>query len=88
MGIEGFFSAIVVGLVLGLLGRLLVPGRQRIGCLLTIAVGILGGLLGGLLANAAGIGGNDGGFDWAVFGIQVLVAAVGVAIVGGVSRRS
>lgn len=88
MTIEGFLGAILVGLVLGLLGRLLVPGRQRTGCLLTIAVGILAAILGGILADAAGIGGTDGGFDWAVFGIQVLVAAVGVAIVGGVSRRS
>lgn len=88
MGIEGFFSAILVGLVLGLLGRLLVPGRQRTGCLLTIVVGILAAILGGIVANAAGIGGDGDGFDWAVFGIQVLVAAVGVAIVGGVSRRS
>ena len=88
MSIEGLVSAIVVGLVLGLLGRLLVPGRQPIGCLLTIVVGILAAILGGVVAEAAGIGSGDGGFEWPVFGVQVLVAAVGVAVVGGLSRRS
>jgi uncharacterized membrane protein YeaQ/YmgE (transglycosylase-associated protein family) len=88
VSIEGLLSAVVVGLVLGALGRLVVPGRQPIGCLLTIVVGILAAILGGVVADAAGIGGGDGGFDWAVFGIQVLVAAVGVAVVGGLARRS
>jgi uncharacterized membrane protein YeaQ/YmgE (transglycosylase-associated protein family) len=87
VSIEGFFGAILVGVVLGLLGRLLVPGRQRTGCLLTIAVGILAALVGGIVADAAGVGGDGDGFSWAVFGIQVLVAAVGVAVVGGATRR-
>jgi uncharacterized membrane protein YeaQ/YmgE (transglycosylase-associated protein family) len=88
VSIEGFFSAIGVGLVLGVLGRLLVRGRSGMGCLLTIAVGILAALVGGLLAGALGLRNGEDGFSWPVFGIQVLVAAVGVAIVGGVTRRS
>jgi uncharacterized membrane protein YeaQ/YmgE (transglycosylase-associated protein family) len=86
MTIEGFFSALLVGLVLGVIGRLLVPGPQRTGCLLTIAVGILAAFLGTIIAEAVGI--EADGFSWAVLGIQVLVAAVGVAIVGGAMRRS
>ena len=40
---------LVSGLLVGALARLVVPGRQPIGCLATIAVGVVGGLLGGML---------------------------------------
>lgn len=77
----GFFSAIVVGLVIGGLGRLVVPGRQPIGCLLTILLGIVGSVAGLALAHAAGIG-------WwlLVLVLQVAVAAVGVALVASAIR--
>lgn len=77
----GFFSAIVVGLVIGGLGRLVVPGRQPIGCLLTILLGIVGSVAGLALAHAAGIG-------WwlLVLVLQVAVAAVGVALVASAVR--
>ncbi|WP_037675245.1 GlsB/YeaQ/YmgE family stress response membrane protein, partial [Streptomyces afghaniensis] len=39
MEIDGIISAIVIGIVIGVLGRLVVPGRQRIGILWTILVG-------------------------------------------------
>ena len=44
--------ALLGGLVVGALGRLVVPGRQRIGLLVTALIGIAGGFLGGLLASA------------------------------------
>lgn len=77
----GFFSAIVVGLVIGGLGRLVVPGRQPIGCLLTILLGIVGSVAGLGLAHAAGIG-------WwlLVLVLQVAVAAVGVVLVASATR--
>lgn len=84
MDVDGFLSAIVVGLVIGALGRLLVPGRQRIGCVLTIVVGILAALLGSLLSGAVGI--DTDGFSWSELGVQVLVAAFGVAVLSGLTR--
>ena len=45
-------SWIVVGLLVGLIARALVPGRQKIGVLLTIGLGIAGAMLGGLLSTA------------------------------------
>ena len=39
MTAQGFFGALLVGLIIGALGRLVVPGRQPIGCLLTILLG-------------------------------------------------
>jgi uncharacterized membrane protein YeaQ/YmgE (transglycosylase-associated protein family) len=43
---------LVAGLIIGLLARLILPGRQRIGLLWTLALGIAGSLIGGTIANA------------------------------------
>lgn len=43
---------ILTGLVIGLIARLIVPGRQSIGMLMTILVGIIGAFVGGLLSTA------------------------------------
>lgn len=48
---------IVAGLVIGLLARLILPGRQRIGLLWTLALGVIGSVIGGTVANALGTGG-------------------------------
>jgi uncharacterized membrane protein YeaQ/YmgE (transglycosylase-associated protein family) len=47
---------IVAGLVIGLLARLLFPGRQRIGLLWTLALGVVGSVIGGTVANLIGTG--------------------------------
>jgi uncharacterized membrane protein YeaQ/YmgE (transglycosylase-associated protein family) len=47
-------STAVVGLVVGALGRLVVPGSQRIGVMATIACGLFGALLGGAIGRAVG----------------------------------
>jgi uncharacterized membrane protein YeaQ/YmgE (transglycosylase-associated protein family) len=43
----GFFSWILAGLIIGAVARLLLPGRDPIGCLATIGLGILGAIIGG-----------------------------------------
>lgn len=70
------FSAVFAGLVVGALGRLVVPGRQPIGCLFTLLIGIVGAVAGTAIARAAG-------FHWwlIVLACQVGVAAVGVAVI-------
>jgi uncharacterized membrane protein YeaQ/YmgE (transglycosylase-associated protein family) len=75
---SGVFGALVVGLVIGALGRLVVPGRQNIGCLLTLLLGVVGSVAGLAIANAADV-------HWwlFVFLCQVAVAAAGVAVVAG-----
>jgi uncharacterized membrane protein YeaQ/YmgE (transglycosylase-associated protein family) len=42
---------LIIGLVAGALARLLVPGRDPMGILATIALGVVGSLVGGFLAN-------------------------------------
>lgn len=81
MTIEGILGAIVIGAVIGVLGRLVVPGRQSIPIWLTIAVGIGAALLGSLVVGADLR--NTNGVDWIELAAQVGLAAVGVAAVSG-----
>ena len=78
-------SAIIVGAIVGALGRLIVPGRQSMSIWVTIAIGIAAALVGGLIASALGVG-NTRGIDWIKLIIQVALAAVGVALVAGRGR--
>jgi uncharacterized membrane protein YeaQ/YmgE (transglycosylase-associated protein family) len=78
MEITGIISAIVIGIVIGVLGRLVVPGRQRIGILLTIVVGIVAALIGAAIASAIGVD-DTKGVDWIEWLIQIGLAALGVA---------
>lgn len=76
------------GLIVGALGRLVVPGRQPIGILATIAVGIVGSMLGGLVARYA-LGWRERYSGLAGLAIAVAFTAVIVALLtrGGRSRR-
>lgn len=78
--------AIVAGAVLGVLARIILPGRQNISWWLTILVGIVAAFLGGLVATWLGVG-DTRGVDWIRHIIQVVFALVGVAIVAGVGGR-
>jgi uncharacterized membrane protein YeaQ/YmgE (transglycosylase-associated protein family) len=55
--------AIIAGLIIGLLAKLVVPGRQAIPLWLTIGLGIVGALIGNWLAALFGVG-FTGGIDW------------------------
>lgn len=43
---------LVAGLIIGLLARLILPGRQRIGLVMTLLLGVVGSIIGGTIANA------------------------------------
>ncbi|MEV4140607.1 GlsB/YeaQ/YmgE family stress response membrane protein [Dactylosporangium sp. NPDC049742] len=87
MTVTGIITALIVGLIVGALGRLVVPGRQHMSILLTMVVGVVAALLGTVLANAVGIATDTPGVDWGELVVQVLLAAVGVALVAGISGR-
>ena len=83
MTVNGIISAIIVGLIIGALGRLVIPGRQSIPIWLTILIGIGAALLGTVFARALGVA-DTAGIDWIVILIQVALAAVGVGLVVGI----
>ncbi|GAA0492682.1 MULTISPECIES: GlsB/YeaQ/YmgE family stress response membrane protein [Streptomyces] len=86
MEISGIISAIVIGIVIGVLGRLVVPGRQRIGVLWTIAVGIVAAFIGTGIAAAFGVA-DTKGVDWIEWIIQIVLAGVGVAALDRIKAR-
>ncbi len=87
MTITGIISAILIGIVVGLIGRLIVPGRQPIGILVTILVGIVSAFIGSAIARALGIPTMTNGIDWLELLVQVIVAAIGVALVSAMMGR-
>ncbi|MEV6349248.1 GlsB/YeaQ/YmgE family stress response membrane protein [Actinoplanes sp. NPDC051851] len=86
MEITGFFTAIIFGLIIGALGRLVVPGKQNIPIWLTLLIGVLGAIVGTFLAGVLGVD-DTRGVDWIELFLQIGVAAVGVALVAGIRRR-
>ena len=82
MTVTGIISAIIVGLIIGALGRLVLPGRQAIPIWLTILIGIAAAIVGTLLAAAIGVA-RTRGIDWIELLIQIALAAVGVSLVAG-----
>ncbi len=73
---------IFIGLVIGGLGRLLVPGPNRIGLVLTILVGIVGSVAGGAATRAMAGPGHGGLF----FVISLVIAAILVGLISGTQR--
>ena len=82
MTASGIISAIIIGLIIGALGRLVVPGRQPIPIWLTIVIGIAAALIGTWIAYALGVGSTPG-IDWIELLLQIALAAVGVLLVAG-----
>lgn len=71
---------VLTGLIIGALGRLVLPGRQAIGLLATALVGIGASLLGGILANLFDAG-------WLIrFLVAVALAAVGITLFASSER--
>jgi uncharacterized membrane protein YeaQ/YmgE (transglycosylase-associated protein family) len=87
MTITGIVTAILIGIVVGVLGRLLLPGKQPIGMLVTVLVGIVAAFVGTFLARAMGIPTATNGIDWLELLVQVVVAAAGVGLVSALTGR-
>lgn len=71
---------IVFGLVVGVIARLLVPGKQHLSLLMTLLLGVLGSVIGGVVANALGTGDI---MELNFLGAVVAIAAAVVLIVIG-----
>jgi len=76
---------IAVGLVIGVLARLIKPGRQHLSVLATLALGIVGAIIGGLIGHL--FNPNTGIFELNVIGfiIAVIAAVLLIGVAEGVS---
>ena len=70
----GILAWIVLGLIAGLLAKLIMPGRDPGGIIITILLGIGGALVGGFLGTRLGFGGLSG------FDLRSMAIAVGGAV--------
>jgi uncharacterized membrane protein YeaQ/YmgE (transglycosylase-associated protein family) len=79
-----FVVMIIVGLIAGALAKLIMPGRDGGGMVVTILLGIAGSLLGGFLFNVMGIGDGE---MWAGLIGSVIGAIILLAIYRAVTKR-
>lgn len=98
MTANGIFSAIVIGILVGTLGRLILPGRQNIGVISTVAIGILAALGGTWIARELNIDerapasfnwdavGWHLNWSWAELGVQVVLAIVVIALAAAITH--
>jgi len=78
--------ALIAGIILGALARLIMPGKQNIGVLITIVLGAVGALLGAWISNQL-FNTGDKIFSPIPFLIGLVVAVVLIAIYVGVTGR-
>lgn len=84
-----FMWWIVIGFLAGLIARALVPGPQRLGCLLTIGLGLLGSIIGGVISSVI-MGTDPRGSEMQTSGLimSTIGAVLVLVIYGAMSRRS
>jgi uncharacterized membrane protein YeaQ/YmgE (transglycosylase-associated protein family) len=80
-------GAIIGGLIIGALARLVLPGKQNISLLVTIILGILGSLIASWLVYQVGYKNENGGFEIIPFLVGIVVAAILIVIYGNVVGR-
>jgi len=86
MKVSDWLSVILVGIVIGALGRLVLPGKQRIGVFSTFVLGVAAAVLGYFAARLMNLSGHHPAhvwfvhWDWVVLAIQVVLAIVGIGL--------
>jgi uncharacterized membrane protein YeaQ/YmgE (transglycosylase-associated protein family) len=85
--VSAIIGLLVAGIILGVLGRLLAPGEQKIPFWLTIIAGIVGALIGNLIAGWTGVA-DTNGFDWMRHIFQVIAAVIAVILAASVYPRA
>jgi uncharacterized membrane protein YeaQ/YmgE (transglycosylase-associated protein family) len=92
MQVNDYLSAILVGLAIGVLGRLVLPGRQRIGVFVTLLVGVGAAVAGSFIAHTLNIDDTKTvhwaglTWDWIVLAIQVGVAVIGIGLAAALTH--
>ncbi|WP_428341258.1 GlsB/YeaQ/YmgE family stress response membrane protein [Mycobacterium sp.] len=85
--IESIILALIVGAVIGLVARLIMPGKQDITMVATVAIGALGGLIGSAVAGQFGYHNANGGIAWIPLFIGIAAAIALIAIYESVMGR-
>lgn len=79
----GIISMIVVGFIVGLIARAIMPGDQKFGIILTVILGIIGAVVAGYLGSALGLYQPGEGAGW----IGSIVGAIVVLFIYGLIAK-
>jgi uncharacterized membrane protein YeaQ/YmgE (transglycosylase-associated protein family) len=85
--IGSIILAIIVGAIIGVVARLVMPGKQNIGMVMTVLLGAVGGLIGSTVAGQFGYHNANGGIAWIPFFIGVGAAVILIAIYESLTGR-
>lgn len=85
--ISTIIGAIIGGLIIGALARLVMPGHQNISILMTILLGIAGSAIGSWIVYTVGYSNGNGGFAIIPFLAGIVVAAALIAVYLSVTGR-
>ena len=92
MDVQDYLIAVVFGAILGVAARILIPGKQRIGLILTVLIGMGAAVAGTWITDRWDL--HSGAtfdmigrtLDWLVISVQVGIAVVGVAVAAVLMR--
>ena len=76
----GILTWILFGLVVGVIAKLLMPGRDPGGFIVTILLGIAGSMVGGFIGRAFGGSGQGAGYLMSILGAIILLALYRMAV--------
>ncbi|EFG76132.1 transglycosylase associated protein [Mycobacterium parascrofulaceum ATCC BAA-614] len=79
--------AIIVGAIIGVVARLVMPGKQNVGMIMTVVIGAVGALIGSAVASQFGYHNANGGIAWVPFFIGVGAAIVLIALYEALTGR-
>jgi uncharacterized membrane protein YeaQ/YmgE (transglycosylase-associated protein family) len=84
----GFLWWLIIGLIAGGIARLLIPGKQPMGLLMTMILGLVGSVVGGLISTAIfGYSATDPGFHTGGLIMSVIGAMIVLGIYVGYVQR-
>jgi len=83
----GFFGFLLLGLIAGAIAKLILPGKQSGGWLITLVLGVVGALLGGFIGGALFGTGIDNFFDLGTWALAIGGSLIVLVIYGAVTGR-
>ncbi len=84
---RSIIGAVIVGFIIGLLGRLILPGRQNISLLMTTVIGVVASLVAGLILGFTTYQNSSGGIPWLSVILGAVLAAGGIVVYGNMTGK-
>jgi len=86
--ISSIIGAIIIGAIIGALGRLILPGKQNVSIVVTIIIGIIASFVGGLILGLTAYNNSNGGIPWLAWLVGAILAAIGIMVYGRMTSKT